>query len=358
MILSSKNVILADGLFRIHKTKTAMGIIRNTKLSILAVIDRSCAGSCVGDIKGTEDNIPIIGDIKDVLAKEPKTLVIGAYPKQGILPEFWKKQILYAVERGMNIVSWFHRPLTYEPMISKAVKRNKVKLFDVRQPPKHLKIAQDIPHPKNSFTILTVGSDCAVGKMTTSLAIQSEAKTQNINCDFVATGQAGIILSGKGSCIDNIPGDYIAGEIEKLLISSLKTHKWAIVEGQGALIHPAFSGVALSLLHSARPDALILCHNPTRTKIHGSEIPIPPLADLVQLYQIAASWVNPAPVVGIALNCQNLPDIECRKIISHTELLTRLPVTDCRRFGAKKLVDKLKFLYNCKIESTQKSKTI
>ncbi|MBI9082221.1 MAG: DUF1611 domain-containing protein [Desulfobacterales bacterium] len=348
-ILGYRSVLLADGLFRTHQTKTAMGIIRNAPNTIMAVIDRSTAGKSVGDIKKTNDNIPIIDNIHEILDKMPQSIVMGAYPENGILPSYWREQILIAVQLEMNIVSWFHQALTNDVAIAKAVNRKGINLYDVRQPPNETRISQNIVHPKDSFTVLTVGSDCSVGKMTASLAIQAEAVRQNLNCNFVATGQAGIILSGKGSCIDNIAGDYIAGEAEKLVLESLRNNAWSIIEGQGAIIHPSFSGVALSLLHGVKPDALVLCHDPTRITIKGTDVVIPSLPNLIQIYESAASWINQAPVIGIALNCQSLSEEESIKAIHEAEKQTGLPATDSIKYGTRKLINALKKKYKQKL---------
>jgi len=348
-MLGSKIVFLADNMFKTHKAKTTMGILRNTNKNVLAVIDRSLQGLTVGKIKDTNDDTPIIGNLQDILYLNPTTLIMGTYPPRGILPDFWKDQILLAINHHMNIISWFHRPLINEPIIKNAIENSAVRLFDVRQNNLNYTIVGETQHPPKSLTILTVGSDCSVGKMTTALSIMSETQKRHIECNFVATGQAGIILTGEGLCIDNIPGDYIASELELFLRKRLKNNCWTIVEGQGSIIHPSFSGVTLSLLHSTKPDALVLCLDPMQQKIAGTDRDIPPIQDLIEIYKSATNWISPTSFVGVSINCEKLSNSETIQLINDIEHCTGLPTTDCIKFGPEKLVDSLQSLFDRKM---------
>ena len=194
----------------------------------------------------------------------------------------------------------------------------------------------------DSFIVHTVGSDCRVGKKTTAIEITEAAKRRGYNAGFVATGQSGIYISGTGVAVDAVPGDFIAGVTESMVIESAKDHDWVVVEGQGSISHPAYSGVTLGLLHGAMPQALVLCHEADLKHHKGwPNAMLRPLDELVTVYEQLASFLRPAKVVGVSVHCGQLGREQAIEVIERIERLTGLPTTDVIHFGANKLVDAL-----------------
>ncbi|MCL5946842.1 MAG: DUF1611 domain-containing protein [Chloroflexi bacterium] len=240
-----------------------------------------------------------------------------------------------------HIISGLHVFLKDDPDLARLAATHHIDLWDVREPVNEMQVAQAFPHRPGSKTILFVGSDCSVGKMTAALECHREALSRGYRSKFIATGQTGIIITGDGIPLDRIIGDFMPGSVERAVIEASAHEDWVWVEGQGSLIHPAYSPVTLALVHGARADAMILVHKPGRTRIRHYDVAIPPLPDLVSLYERAASWVYPSRVVGIALNTFDLSEQAAQKAIQDTQLTVGLPTTDPVRYGASVLVDAL-----------------
>jgi uncharacterized NAD-dependent epimerase/dehydratase family protein len=188
---------------------------------------------------------------------------------------------------------------------------------------------------------LTVGSDCNTGKMTVAWELVRALKARGVAAAFVATGQTGVLLEGRGLAVDRVVSDFVAGAAELLVLDAAPGHDWVVVEGQGSLIHPGYSGVTLGLLHGALPHAMILCHQPSRTEIRHGGIPIPPLPELVRRYEDALAPLRPGRVVAVALNTYDLDAAAARRAIDDAQAATGLPATDPVRFGTGPLVDAL-----------------
>lgn len=340
-------VILADGSFELHHGKTATGIIRYSSDRIVAVIDSTNAGMDVSQALGIDlgKGIPVISDIREALKYQPDTLLIGIAPKGGNLPEAWRWQLLTAIEAGMDIISGLHFFISDDEEMRTAAQRKGVTIWDVRRPPDKRLVASYTPHRPGSHTILTVGSDCATGKMTAALELNSEAQRRGLNSAFLATGQTGIMISGNGLPADRIISDFIAGMVEELTLDFTNKHDWVFVEGQGSLNHPGYSPVTLGLVHGALPDALIFCHMAGTTSVAGYEnCPLPPLSRLIEINEQAVNWLHHqhnSKVVGISLLTLHISEQEARDEIKRIEDETRLPATDVLRFGPGKLMDAL-----------------
>ena len=364
-------VILADGCFGASQSKLALGVIRYGAWPVVAVIDASQAGKTVRSITGMSCDAPVVPSLQAALATQPKALLIGTAPPGGVLPPEWRVILAEAIRNGLHIINGLHFFLSEEPDLVALAAEHQVSLWDVRDPEaygrhKFQTINLQKPRPENLRVIAMVGSDCAVGKMHTALELHAQRQAQGQSSRFLATGQTGILIAGRGVPLDRVIGDFMAGAIEVCLqeeIASLPhessnavakdSSHWVFVEGQGSLLHPAYSGVTLSLMHGANPDAMILCHKAGQTHIRNyPQIPLPPMRDLVALYEQAAHWVRPhgekpARIAGIAVNSSALSEPEARQALDQLANETGLPVTDPVRYGVSSLLDALTTQLDC-----------
>src|SRR5216684_2694564 len=339
--------ILAEGAFEWHYGKTATGVIRYGKDTVVAVIDSTRAGQDVAQALGATfgKGIPVVRDINEALKYHPDTLLIGIAPMGGARPVAWRWQLLTASEAGLDIVSGLHFFISDDEELRAAAEKRGVTIWDVRRPPDKNRVAQFIPHRPGSHTILMVGSDCAVGKMTVALELDREAQRRGLNSAFVATGQTGIMISGTGLPVDRIISDFVAGMVEQMVLDFTDTHDWVFVEGQGALNHPGYSPVTLGLIHGSMPEAMIFCHQAGATTIEGyTYCPFPSLKRMISINEDTVSWVRPerpCKVVGLSLVTSGLSEQEARVALKQAEDETGLPATDVMRFGAGVLMDAL-----------------
>jgi len=339
--------ILAEGAFEWHYGKTATGVIRYGKDPVVAVIDSTKAGMDVSQALNASfgQGIPVVRDIHEALAYQPDTLLIGIAPQGGNLPREWRWQLLAAIEAGLDIVSGLHMFLGEDEELRSAAEKRGVTIWDVRRPPDKRLVASYLPHRPGSHTVLMVGSDCATGKMTVALELDREAQKRGLRSAFAATGQTGIMISGKGLPADRIISDFVAGMVEEMVLDFTADHDWVFVEGQGALNHPGYSPVTLGLIHGSMPDAMIFCHKVGSTTIEGYDnCPLPPLSRMIQFNEDTVSWVRPerpCKVVGLALTTHHLNEQEARDAVKQAEDETGLPATDVFRFGVGVLMDAL-----------------
>lgn len=340
-----KIVVLADGAFDLLEAKTAVGVIRYGRDETVAVVDHSNAGKMAADVVGVGKGIPIVSSVADALRAAPNanTLLLGTAPRGGVLPEAWRSQIVQAMAAGLDVASGLHFFLTDDPQLSAAAKSAGVDIWDVRRAPEAHRVADTRAHQVAATVVLTVGSDCNVGKMSTSLEIDAAARQRGRCSAFVPTGQTGILIAGWGVSIDEVISDFTAGAAEDLVMEASNACSsrgdLILVEGQGSLVHPGYSGVTLSLIHGAAPDAMILCHQAGRTQIRRYTVPIPPLSQLVQMHEWITAPIKPAKVVGISLNTFGLSESEARAVIDQAAQETGLPATDPVRYGATTMLD-------------------
>ncbi|MEQ9490856.1 MAG: N-acetyltransferase DgcN [Alphaproteobacteria bacterium] len=269
-----------------------------------------------------------------------KTVVVGVANRGGIISETWKNYLVEALELGMDIASGLHNKVADVPEIAAAAKANGRQLFDVRHVSRSFDVAKGTKRPGKR--LLTVGTDCSIGKMFSSLAIERELLSRGMKADFRATGQTGIFIAGTGVSVDAVIADFISGAAEWLGPDNDEDH-WDVYEGQGSLFHASFAGVSLGLLHGAQPDALVMCHEPTRTHMRGlPQAPIPAIKDCIKLNEECGRLTNPnCRVIGISVNTVALSDAEAADCVKRIEDENGLPATDAYRFGAGKLVDAL-----------------
>ena len=269
-----------------------------------------------------------------------KTLVIGVANRGGVISATWKEALLAALAAGFDIASGLHNLLRHEADLVAAATAQGRHLFDVRIPTEEYPIASGVP--RRGKRMLAVGTDCSVGKMYTALAVDAEMRARGLKSTFRATGQTGILITGGGVPLDAVIADFMAGSIEHLSPDNDPDH-WDIIEGQGSLFHVSYSGVTLALIHGGQPDALVLCHEPTRAHMRG--LPGYQLLSLAAVRDMALSLAkvaNPAcQVVGISINTQHLTETEAKTYLSTVEAELGLPTVDPFRHGAERLVDAL-----------------
>ena len=277
--------------------------------------------------------------IRDAAAEGARTMIVGAVNAGGVLPAHWVSSIVEALDAGMDVASGLHSRLADVPEIAaKAAERGRA-LVDVRHTTQRFATGKGRKRPGKR--LLTVGTDCSVGKKYTVLALEREMRARGFDAEFRATGQTGVFISGRGVAIDAVVADFISGAVEWLAPAADPDH-WDLVEGQGSLFHPSFAGVSLGLLHGAQPDAFVVCHEPTRTHMRGVEHPLPSIADVIDLTVRCGRLTNPAVrCVGIAVNTQALGDNEARTCLADLESEYGLPSVDPLRFGVGPIVDRL-----------------
>jgi uncharacterized NAD-dependent epimerase/dehydratase family protein len=353
-------VVLSDGCFGESQSKLALGVMRYGQWPIAAVIDASRAGKSVRDVTSLQCDAPILPSLKDALSgalpHPPKALLLGTAPPGGQLPSAWLATIKEALHNGLDVINGLHFFLTEEPELVAMARQNGARLWDVRDPEAYGRhrfqvINLQKPRPDNVKVITMVGTDCSVGKMHTALELYAAAKAKGCSTGFIATGQTGILIAGWGVPLDRVIGDFMAGAIEVCIQEEIARLEAAnpgaqhliFVEGQGSLMHPAYSGVTLSLMHGSNPDALILCHKGDLAAIrHYPQIPLPSLKHVVSLYESAAQWVRPhgkapAKIEAISVNTSAMPEAEATVYLRQVERETGLPATDPVRYGADSL---------------------
>ncbi|MCY7294563.1 DUF1611 domain-containing protein [Alteromonas sp. a30] len=336
-----KVVIYAEGRFNSINAKVAASFLRYHAEKCIAVIDSTQEGKKCQEILGYAGDIPVVKSLSDVIDSKPDIFLIGNGLFHNELPAAYREQIKMALESGMDVVSGIHFRLADDPEFAELAQKTGAVIWDTKEPPKDLTTSQNLIKDIEQFVVHTVGSDCRVGKKTTALEICNELSNQGIENVFAATGQSGIYISGKGIAIDAVPGDFIAGATEKLILDSVKGTQAEVVllEGQGSITHPAYSSVTLGLLHGAMPQALILCHE-AGLKAHKDweQIPLLPLNELIKIYETLGSFMRPCKIVGISVNCAGLTEDEAEKVVAQIESETGLPSADVIKQSASKLV--------------------
>ncbi len=329
-----KYLILAPDEFA-DNAKTAHGVIRYSSDETVAVIDPSLAGKSVRDVMPHLNcDAPIVADVRAGLRFGPNALLIGTAPQGGALPESWRAAVLEAIAAGLEVVSGLHDLLNDDQEFAAAAREHGVNIWDVRVPPVVPLFSGDA-YTVKPVVMLTVGSNCNVGKMTVSLELVRAANAAGTTASFVPTGQTGIMIAGWGIAIDRVIADFGPGAAEQLVLQGATQHTdLLIVEGQGGINHPAYAPVTLSLLFGAAPDALLLVVNPKEHDIAPYGTPVLGYNELIAAYESLCATVKPAKVVGIAINTHGLSDAQAVAEIARARAQTNLPTDDLVRFGA------------------------
>ncbi|MEM7056608.1 MAG: N-acetyltransferase DgcN [Pseudomonadota bacterium] len=278
--------------------------------------------------------------VAEAKAAGAETLVIGVANRGGVISDAWKAVLIEAMEAGMDIAAGLHTLLNSQDDLVAAAQRTGTTLHDVRVPTVQYPIADG--KPRSGKRLLAVGTDCSCGKMYTTLAIERDMRKRGMKASFRATGQTGILITGDGVPLDAVIADFMAGAVEHLTPPNDDDH-WDIIEGQGSLFHVSYSGVTMALVHGGQVDALVLCHEPTRTHMRGlPHFPVPSMEELRPLaLQLAQTANADCKVIGCAVNTAALSDEEAETYLADMEAKMGLPCVDPFRHGSDKLIDAL-----------------
>lgn len=331
-------LILADGELGVFSAKTATSLLRYLPDEVVGVLDREHAGSDTRAVLGVPVAAPIVGTIEEALCLQPNTLVIGIAPAGGQLPAPWRAIISRSLAGGLDVLSGLHTFLGDDPEFAALAERHDRRIHDLRRPPPGQPIANRRARSTRALRVLTVGTDCNVGKMVATIELAAAGRARGLDACFLATGQTGMMISGGGLTLDRVPGDFMPGFVERLVLDHADADV-AVVEGQGSLLHPAYSPVTLALIHGAVPDAMVLVHHAGRQILRHTDLEMPPLRDWVRRYEDIAAPLHPCPVVGIAVNPYGLSREEASAAIRAAEAETGLPAVDVVPEGAGRLLD-------------------
>jgi D-glutamate N-acetyltransferase len=329
-------LILAEGKSQdVHYGKTARGVVRYGPHPVSGVVDSHAGGQSM-------EGIPVVATVEEGIALRPRpnTALVGVAVAGGRLPAEWRDILRACIAAGLDVESGMHEFLADDPELAALAREHGVELRDVRRPPPDLSVPTGENLRHSAAVVLTVGSDCAIGKKTVAIELDEEARRRGLRSVFVPTGQTGIMIAGWGIAVDAVVSDFLAGAAERLVVEGASRGDLLWVEGQGSLVHPQFSGVTLGLYHGSAPHLLVLCHMAGETEIEGCPgHAIPSLTELVELHERTALPARRARVAAIALNTVRLGEKEALAAIAEAERETGLPADDPVRFGPAPLLD-------------------
>jgi uncharacterized NAD-dependent epimerase/dehydratase family protein len=341
--VSERLAIFAEGLFAGHHGKTAHGAIRYGTREVVAVIDSTQAGRTAAEVVPFSLRaVPIVATLREAIDRGATTLLVGVAPTGGKLDPSWRAVLLEAIDAGLHLEAGLHTQLSEDLELRRTATRAGVALRDLRAAPPDLTVPQGPnSRPGSARVVHSVGSDTVIGKKVVTLELDRAARERGLRSVFVPTGQTGVAIAGWGIAVDHVISDYVAGAAERLVHEGAARGDLLFVEGQGALFHPAYSGVTLGLLHGSAPDLLVLVHKAGAAAIRNyPDLPIPPLAELVAAYEGVARRVHPARVAAIALNTADVEtDGDAREAIAAAQAETGLVTDDVVRFGPERVLD-------------------
>jgi uncharacterized NAD-dependent epimerase/dehydratase family protein len=310
------------------------GIVHYGPHPVVAILDSTRAG------EGYE-GIPIVATVAEAVPLGPTTAAVGVATQGGRFPPAWRELLKDSIRAGLDLESGLHEFISDDPELTALAAEHGVELRDLRKPPADLSVPTGENLKVPATIVLTVGSDCAIGKKTVAVELDLAAQRRGLKSVFVPTGQTGIWIAGWGIAIDAVVSDFLAGAAERLVVEgAARGGELLWVEGQGSLVHPAYSGVTMGLMHGAAPHAYVLVHKAGATHTEGyPDHPLPPLPELIELHERVSSPLRRAKVVAIALHTGALAEDEARTEIEQVEQETGLPVDDPVRFGADTLLD-------------------
>lgn len=333
-------ILLHEGI-RGTKGKTGLSLLRFSESSIAAVIDRECAGESLVDLTGIPQSVPIVASVAEALRYQPDVLAIGIAPTGGALPDEWQQDLKQAIAGGLSIANGLHTRLMDNPEWVALLKPGQW-IWDMRQEPVNLNVGTGKARSLPCLRVLSVGTDMAIGKMSTSILLHRASRDRGLRSKFLATGQAGLMIAGDGIALDAVRVDFASGAVEQMVMQFGPDHDILHIEGQGSLLNPS-STATLPLIRGSQPTHLILVHRAGQAHLSRiPEVPIPPLSAVVKLYEAvaeAAGAFAPTPVAAIALNTHHLDEMAAQQAIERVILETDLPCTDPVRFGSEMLLD-------------------
>jgi uncharacterized NAD-dependent epimerase/dehydratase family protein len=340
--VSERLAIFAEGLFESFSGKTAHGVIRYGTRDVIAVVDSTQAGRTASEVEPFALRpVPVVATVREAIDMGATALLIGVAPTGGKLDSAWRPALLEAIEAGLDLEAGLHTELGRDPELSAAAARVGTSLRDLRAAPPDLTVPKGpYARPGSVRVVHSVGSDTVIGKKVVTLELDRAARERGERSVYVPTGQTGVAIAGWGIAVDHVISDYVAGAAERLVDEGAERGDLLFVEGQGALYHPAYSGVTLGLLHGSAPDHLVLVHKAGAKALRNyPDLPIPPLPELIAAYELATSRVRPAKVVAVALNTSDLGEEAARRAVDEAERETGLTSDDMVRFGPERVLD-------------------
>jgi uncharacterized NAD-dependent epimerase/dehydratase family protein len=333
--MAKRYVVLAEGRSGDpHYGKTMRGIVHYAPDPVVAILDSTRAGE-------SYEGIPIVATVEEGMRYRPTTATVGVATQGGRFPPAWRELLKDSIRAGLDLESGLHEFISEDEELTALAREHGVELRDLRKPPPDLSVPTGENLRVPAKIVLTVGSDCAIGKKTVAVELDRAARRRGLESVFVPTGQTGIAIAGWGIAVDAVVADFLAGAAERLVVEgAARGGKLLWVEGQGSLVHPAYSGVTMGLMHGAAPHAFVLVHKAGTTHTEGyPDHPLPPLRELIDLHERASLPLRPAKVAAVALHTGSLDEEAARAEIARTSEETGLPVDDPVRFGAETLLD-------------------
>jgi D-glutamate N-acetyltransferase len=317
-----------------HYGKTMRGIVHYAPDPVVAILDSTRAGD-------SYEGIPIVAAVEEAMRYQPTTATVGVATQGGRFPPAWRELLKDSIRAGLDLESGLHEFISEDPELATLAREHGVELRDLRKPPRDLSVPTGENLRVPATIVLTVGSDCAIGKKTVAVELDRAARSRGLESVFVPTGQTGIAIAGWGIAVDAVVADFLAGAAERLVVEgAARGGKLLWVEGQGSLVHPAYSGVTMGLMHGAAPHAFVLVHKAGATHTEGyPDHPLPPLAELIELHERASLPLRRAKIAAVALHTGSLDEEAARAEIARTSDETGLPVDDPVRYGAEALLD-------------------
>ena len=326
-------LLLAEGSLSASEGKTAVCLAMYRPGDVIAVLDSTRAGRRVRDVLGFGGDAPVVATIDEALARGPEVAVVGTAPAGGALDAGTRRQIARCLEAGLDVVSGMHAFVADDRELAALAAASGARIWDVRRVGDTGTVSTGRGCTSGAAVVLTVGSDCGVGKMTVTVELARAARGAGWRAEWAATGQTGIILRGRGVAVDRVVADFVGGAAEDLVNEEGRDADVVFLEGQGSITHPGYAGVTLALMYGAMPDALVLVHDATRARYKRLERAIPPLPELVALYEDLMRPWKPARVAAVALNTSALDPVAARHAVDAAAAGTGLPATDAVRFG-------------------------
>jgi uncharacterized NAD-dependent epimerase/dehydratase family protein len=338
-IKSRRTLLLADGLFSPAEAKTAVCFLMYRAADAVAVLDPRQAGKTAGEVVGFGGDVPVVGSVGEALALRPEIAIVGTAPRGGVLETDLRASILACLRARVDVVSGLHDFLADDEECRRTAAESGAGIWDVRRVSPDQKVSTGAGCTTGARTLLLVGTDCNVGKMTVTVELHSAAVARGVKAAWAATGQTGIILRERGIAVDRVVADFIGGAAEELVNEEGAGKDLVFVEGQGAIIHPGYAGVTLGLMYGVMPDCMILVHSVDREALKRLETPVRPLPELIDLHQHLLAPFKVSPVVGVALNTSSVGEAGARAALRRVQDETGLPAADVVRFGCTPILE-------------------
>lgn len=332
-------LLLADGCFTPMEAKTAVAMAMFRPGDVVAVLDATRAGRRVRDVLGFGGDAPIVATVDEALEHRPEIAVVGTAPAGGELDAHTRGQVARCLEAGLDVASGMHSFLADDPTLAALARASGARVWDVRRVPEVRVVSDGRGCSTGARVVLTVGTDCNVGKMTVAVEMDRAARAGGARSAWAATGQTGIMLRGRGVSVDRVVSDFVGGVAQVLVDVEGRDADVVWVEGQGAIAHPGYAGVTLGLLYGTMPDAMVLVHEAGRERYKRYPHAIPPLPEVIALYESLMRPYKRSRVAAVALKTHGLSDDDARRALQHTSEVTGLPAGDVVRFGAQPLWD-------------------